>query len=144
MDIQLFSTTEYGVERLQEISLPAEQLRHVRFSVAAAHYEAAGNPWSFAVDCDGRCVGYLNAERDFEGDFHIHKFVVDSRYQGQGIGTEAMNQFLRLARSAQAEYIFLSVAFDNREAERFYRKFGFSETELGLAEAGCRLFSLAL
>lgn len=144
MRIELFNASEYGLERLSEIHLPDEQLRHVRFSEKAAYYEAVGNPWSFAIDCDGACVGYITAEEDSEGDLYIHKFVVDYGHQHSGIGTEAMDQFLQLARAHGSQYIFLSVAMENESAHNFYRSCGFRPTELGIAEAGCCLYEKCL
>lgn len=144
MRVQLFPISEYGIERLQGINLPEEQLHFVRFSAAAIPYEAAGNQWCFAIDQDGDCVGYLNAEEDFEGDLYIRKLVIDYAHQKMGIGTDAMEQFIQMARSAGARFVMLSVAYQNEGAERFYRKLGFLDTELGLAEAGCKLLTLSL
>lgn len=143
-DVQLFPVSEYGMERLQRIILPEEQLRYTRFSASTIPYEAAGNQWCFAIDQDGDCVGYLNAEEDFEGDLYIRKLVVAYSHQQMGIGTDAMEQFIQMARSAGARFVMLSVAYQNEGAERFYRKLGFLGTELGLAEAGCKLLTLSL
>lgn len=143
-NVHLFPISIYGTERLTAICLPEEQLQYVRFSAAAAQYEAAGNPWCFAVDMDGRCIGYLAAESDSDGDLHINKFVIDYSYQRQGAGTAAMEEFLRMARDSDANFIFLSVAYGNPAAARFYRRFGFVDTELGMAEAGCKLMTLSL
>lgn len=144
MSIKLYPVSSYGIGRLREICLPEEQLCHVRFSERAAYYEAAGNPWCMAIDCDGACIGYITAEEDAEGDLYIHKFVVDYSHQHQGIGTEAMEQFLRLARSHDSQYVFLSVAAENEAGHRFYKTCGFRQTELGIAEAGCCLYEKCL
>lgn len=143
-NIHLFPITIYGTERLAGIRLPEEQLQYVRFSASAAQYEAAGNPWCFAVDLDGHCIGYLDAESDSDGDLHINKFVIDQSYQRQGVGSAAMEEFLQMARDSNVDFIFLSVAYGNPAAARFYQRFGFTDTELGMAEAGCKLMTLSL
>ena len=140
----LFPIALYGIDRLAQIHIPEEQCQYVLFSPAAAEYEAIGNPWCFAIDLDGECIGYLDAEEDAEGDLYIHKLVIDAAHQRQGAGTSAMNEFIQMARQAGASFVFLSVAYKNQDAARFYESLGFTETELGLAEAGCKLMSLAL
>ena len=144
MNIQLFPIIGYGIERLQEISIPNEQLHFVKFSPSAAQYEAIDNPWCFAVDVDGKCVGYLNAEEDFEGDLYIRKFVIDQAHQHIGIGTAAIKQFIQMAQTSGTRFVMLSVAYQNQNAELFYKKLGFTNNELGLAEAGCKLLILPL
>lgn len=144
MGIHLFPISLYGLDRLHQIILPEEQLQYVRFTPAAAQYEAAGNPWCFAVDLDGRCIGYLDAESDSDGDLHINKFVIDQSYQRQGAGSAAMEEFIQMGRNSEANFIFLSVAYGNPAAARFYQRFGFTDTELGMAEAGCKLMTLSL
>lgn len=143
-NINLFPISLYGTERLAEIHLPEEQLRYVRFTASAAKYEAAGNPWCFAIDADGQCIGYLYAVPDSEGDLHLHKLVIDAAHQNNGAGTAAMEEFLEKARSAGASFVFLSVAYGNEGADRFYRRLGFVDTELGIAEAGCKLLTCQL
>lgn len=143
-NVHLFPISFYGTERLAEIHLPEEQLQYVRFTASAAKYEAAGNPWCFAIDADGQCIGYLNAVPDSEGDLHIHKLVIDAEHQNQGAGTSAMEEFLEMAQQAGASFVFLSVAYGNDAAARFYRRLGFVDTELGVAEAGCKLMTCQL
>lgn len=143
-NVNLFPISLYGTERLSEIHLPDKQLRHVRFTASAAKYEAAGNPWCFAIDADGQCIGYLYAVPDSEGDLHLHKLVIDAAHQNNGAGTAAMKEFLEKARSAGASFVFLSVAYGNEGAGRFYRRLGFVDTELGIAEAGCKLLTCQL
>lgn len=138
-NVNLFPISLYGIERLSEIHLPDEQLQFVRFTASVAKYEAAGNPWCFAIDMDGQCIGYLNAVPDSEGDLHIHKLVIDAKHQNGGAGTSAMEEFLEMARKSGASFVFLSVACGNDGAARFYRRLGFVDTELGVAEAGCNL-----
>lgn len=138
-NVHLFPISLYGTERLTEIHLPDDQLQHVRFTVSAARFEAAGNPWCFAIDADGQCIGYLYAVPDSEGDLHIHKLVIDAKHQNRGAGTSAMEEFLEMARKSGASFVFLSVACGNDGAARFYQRLGFVDTELGVAEAGCNL-----
>lgn len=140
----LFPIELYGIERLKQIHIPEEQRQYVLFSPSAAEYESIGNPWSFAIDLDGDCIGYLTAEEDTEGDLYIHKLVIDEAHQKKGAGTQAMNEFIQMARNAGAHFVFLSVAYQNHSATRFYESLGFSETELGIAEAGCKLLALSL
>lgn len=142
--VNLFPLELYGIDSLRSIHLPDEQNRHVHFAIKSVPYEAAGNPWVFAIDLDGECVGYLSAEKDFEGDLHIHKFVIKPEAQNRGLGSDALNEFITLARNSGASVIFLSVAYENVGAERFYRRFGFRVSAIGTVETGCRSFYLPL
>lgn len=143
-EIELVQVDDSTIHQLQNIHIPDSQNRFVKFRYEVVSYEAAGNPWCFCILKTGRCVGYLAAEEDFEGDFHLNKLVIDARYQQHGIGTEALEKFLELARKNGARYVFLSVAYENRVAQRFYEKNGFTKDMLGTAEAGCNLYAICL
>ena len=142
--IELVQVDDSTILQLQDIHIPDSQNCFVKFRYEVVGYEAAGNPWCFCILNEGHCVGYLAAEEDFEGDFHLNKLVIDAGYQQHGIGTEALEKFLELAQKNGARYVFLSVAYENQVAQHFYEKVGFIKDMLGAAEAGCNLYAICL
>lgn len=143
-EIELVQVDDSTIHQLQDIHIPDSQNRFVKFRYEVVSYEAVGSPWCFCILKEGHCVGYLAAEEDFEGDFHLNKLVIDARYQQHGIGTEVLEKFLELVRKNGARYVFLSVAYENGVAQRFYEKNGFIKDMLGTAEAGCNLYAICL
>ena len=133
-----------NVDKLSSIHISEKQNRYVRFCLKTIPYEISSNPWAFSIDVTDTCVGYLYAEQDNDLGLHIHKLVISEEIQRQGIGTAALHEFTSLARIAGIQTIFLSVAYANTGAAQFYKRFGFIHSALGVAEAGCNLFSLSL
>lgn len=57
------------------------------------------------------------------------RFVVDGAARGRGIGHDAMNLVLSLAKSSGLSEIYLIVKASNRNAIRLYEKLGFKLTQ---------------
>ena len=56
---------------------------------------------------------------------HIDELVVDSDYRGRGIGTQLLNQLVRLARDRGCRRVELDSAFHREQAHQFYQQHGF-------------------
>lgn len=80
-----------------------------------------------------RPVGFIVARRvpgsrtGGGSDAEIYNIGVDKEYQGAGIGTRLIREFLEQCRSAGIEDIWLEVRAGNESAIRFYKKLGFVE-----------------
>ena len=61
-----------------------------------------------------------------KGRLWLDRLMVDRRYQGKGIGRQALNALLAKFKETGREEIFLSVYADN-PAAAMYRAFGFKE-----------------
>ncbi len=56
---------------------------------------------------------------------HLNTIVIDRRYQGKGIGKQAMRKLEEITRDRQLRGIRLCVQANNQRATAFYRKLGF-------------------
>jgi ribosomal protein S18 acetylase RimI-like enzyme len=79
---------------------------------------------NFDILFKGEPVGVIRLSFDDEG-CHLRDLQVDERYQGRGIGSQALAETERLAREADAPTIRLKV-FKNSHAVRLYQRTGFS------------------
>lgn len=63
---------------------------------------------------------------------YVSGFLIDGAYQGKGIGSAAMAQYLATVRQKlpNCEGVYLTVHPNNEVAERFYANFGFRKTGL--------------
>jgi ribosomal protein S18 acetylase RimI-like enzyme len=90
----------------------------------ATHFLAPLNKkweYSFYVqDHGGTLVGFLVASQK-EQSIHIHKFVVDSKFQRGGIGSRMVDHLLQQS----SRTITLKVDQENAKAISFYKQKGF-------------------
>lgn len=64
------------------------------------------------------------------GNYCLWRFMIDQRYQGRGLGREAVNaclDYLRTKPCGPAEAVWLSYEPSNTGAKRLYESFGFRE-----------------
>lgn len=64
---------------------------------------------------------------DERPDVEIYNVGVAEEFQRTGIGSQMINQFLSISRTAGARAVWLEVRSRNVAAIRFYRGFGFAE-----------------
>jgi diamine N-acetyltransferase len=64
-----------------------------------------------------------------EGNYWVHRFMIDRRQQGKGYGTAAMQELLRLFETRYPQCRTLWIGYDarNTAAQRFYAGLGFIE-----------------
>lgn len=58
---------------------------------------------------------------------YIQDFVVCEKHRNQGIGTQLMEESKTWARNRKLDYLRLSVLPDNKDAQRFYSRYGLNE-----------------
>lgn len=94
----------------------------------------------FGIYEDGKPVGFvmfgydtLGDEDDPEiagGNYCLWRFMIDQRYQGNGLGRRALAHcldYIRALPCGPAEYLWTSYEPDNLVASGLYRKIGFRE-----------------
>ncbi|WP_374211460.1 ribosomal protein S18-alanine N-acetyltransferase [Lactobacillus sp. ESL0791] len=61
---------------------------------------------------------------------HITNFAVDPSWQSHGLGTYLLQLMLNWAKNNDSKYVSLNVRSDNLGAQRLYRTFGFTITNV--------------
>jgi [ribosomal protein S18]-alanine N-acetyltransferase len=64
------------------------------------------------------------------GEWQLQYVVVGKQYQGRGIGTHLLEEFISFARDSGAGRISLEVRESNQRARQMYKRVGFRETGL--------------
>lgn len=87
--------------------------------------ELAGK-WQYSVAARSGDIlaGYILTSLRSPTHLHIHRFIVNSRCRGQGVGRQMLDYLEEICRS-EIELITLKVYADNREAIGFYEQMGF-------------------
>ncbi len=110
-------------------------------SVATAYILSTngGNPMPFAIYNDEIMVGFVlivygitsyDIPEVAEGNYSILRFMIDKKYQKQGIGREALGRILDYIRTfpiEHATYCWIEYAPDNIIAKELYQSIGFIE-----------------
>lgn len=75
-------------------------------------------------------VGFAMYGRDpDDGEYWIHRLMIDRRYQGHGFGKSALGEVLKdLAQAGDCTQVFISYEPENTRARDLYLKAGFRET----------------
>ncbi len=98
------------------------------FSLTQAHFEKEQYP--YGIYCDDIMVGFLMFGWDTDLEhWSLVRFMVDARYQGRGIGQQALRIFLSRFRTKYGLVpLCLRVNRDNDAAIHLYKKLGFEQT----------------
>lgn len=72
-------------------------------------------------------IGYIIASEKEFSVAHIHKFIVNPSYRGQGIGKKMLDEFIKISGKNNTK-ITLKVYHDNIDAIRFYQNQGFMKS----------------
>lgn len=79
--------------------------------------------------CDGEIVGFAMYGQ-FKGRVWFDRFLIDQKYQGQGLGKHFFRKMLDyLGARFDSKYIYLSVYEENQAAIQLYESFGFEFTD---------------
>jgi diamine N-acetyltransferase len=99
-------------------------------SIAESRY----HPWMLPLAIyDGEeVVGFVMFSQwpdPREGNYWVHRFMIDRRQQGKGYGTAAMRELLLLFAERYPQCRTLWIGYDarNTAAQRFYAGLGFVE-----------------
>lgn len=132
--IQLTPLDRWNWEDYTKITLAEAQLSFVPsvlHALAQANFEALT---PLGITKDNTPVGFA-MYGDFGGICWINRFLVDVRYQQQGIGTQALKLLLSHLQTHQnCKEIRTSVAKNNRIALTFFTKAGFSPINEALSD----------
>ena len=63
-------------------------------------------------------------------NYYIWHFMIDEKYQGQGLGREALNcliDYMRTAPCGEGKFCWASYPLGNKSAKAFFEKCGFAE-----------------
>lgn len=80
-----------------------------------------------------RLVGLVRAIDDTELVAYVHYVLVDPAYHGYGIGTELMNRLV----AKYKDYLYIEVMPEESKNQTFYKRFGFTVMEDGIAMQRC-------
>ena len=125
-----------AVVDLQLLKHQEDYLASNVYSIAQSKFDPHYHPR--AIYADHALVGFLmynTFDCDVANQTGIHRFMIDHRYQGKGIGRRAMEEALaEIRRIPKLERITICYHPDNPLARPFYASFGFTET--GIDEDG--------
>jgi diamine N-acetyltransferase len=134
--IVLIPITVQNWETAAALELEPHQEGWIRpnaWSIAESLYHPELKP--FGIYRGGTMVGFLMYGKSYRSErTWLYRLMIDKKYQGQGLGKQAMELLIR--RMRDEGYVEISVGYDleNVIAERLYAKFGFQPT--GMAEWG--------
>lgn len=143
--MELRKITFENVDSLTAMSVREDQKSFVAPNVAslAQAYVAASNGHgveSFGLYHEDKPVGFVmfsyGSLGDWDdppiaaGNYCLWRFMIDQKYQGRGLGKEAMQVCMEYVQSlplGPAEACWLSYEPENTVAKALYRQFGFEE-----------------
>lgn len=143
--MELRKITFANVDDITAMSVREDQRNFVAPNVAslAQAYVAASNGFAaqpFGLYDSGEPVGFVmfgyGSLGDWDdppiaaGNYCLWRLMIDQKYQGQGLGRQAMEASLRYLRSlplGPAKAVWLSYEPENTVAKALYGQFGFEE-----------------
>ncbi|MFH8798343.1 GNAT family N-acetyltransferase [Streptomyces sp. NPDC017936] len=135
-DVHLREITDDNREAVRALRVRKAQKQFVA-SVSRSLKDAArrpeANPWCRAVYRGDEPVGFVMLSwkppaGPYRGRHFVWRLLVDKRYQGRGIGREALLQVAALVRADGATELLTSYWPGDGEPWPFYRKLGFRPT----------------
>jgi ribosomal protein S18 acetylase RimI-like enzyme len=137
--------TEIGPERLDEVRALAHsiwpqvypliiseaQINYMleqRYAIAVLHADIASGVRYALIERQGIAIGYI-AVQPMEDHLFLHKLYLEPQFQGQGIGSRALQWTATVARDRGLRSVRLRVNKSNATAIRAYRRAGFNFTE---------------
>ena len=111
-------------------------------SIAEAYFSK--HAWLRAIYSDSVPVGFIMLdERPEEAEYFLWRFMIDKRFQGRGIGRQAIQLLLTHVKSRpNSSELFTSVVQAKGGPEAFYKNMGFELT--GEYEEGEALMRITL
>ncbi len=97
-------------------------------SIAQAYF--CKNAWFRAIYAGETPVGFVMLyEAPKRGKYYLWRFMIDSKYQGKGFGTKALEIVIRrVEKNPKAKSLTLSILRAEGGPEAFYRQHGFEFT----------------
>lgn len=133
MDVTLKPVTAKNFGKVGQLDVAESQRGFVAsnlYSIAESKFYSSFRPR--AIYGDDQPVGFLMYELvepgHRPGECDIFRFMIDHRFQGMGLGRQAMAQVLAEIRAIEAVgRITICYVAGNTNARAFYRSFGFLE-----------------
>ncbi len=129
--VSLREITQDTLTPILKLSVKESQTKFVAsnaVSIAQAHFEE--HAWFRAIYAGDEPVGFVMLYIDSkEAAYHLWRFMIDQRFQGNGYGQKALELVIDFVRGLpNANELSLSCVPAEGGPEPFYRKFGFVET----------------
>ena len=108
-----------------------------RDSATAAHWSREQYENAFSGDAPSRIVLVVEEDAGLQGfiagrelgtEWEIENIAVTASGRRCGLGTQLLEEFLKLARGRRAEVVFLEVRESNVAARKLYEKWAFVES----------------
>jgi diamine N-acetyltransferase len=142
--IVLMPVTVQNWEAAASLELEENQQDFIRsnaWSIAEASFHPELKP--MGIYRGGTMVGFLMYGKSYRSErTWLYRLMIDRKYQGQGLGKEAMERLIRRMRDEGYDEISVGYDPENTVAERLYLSFGFQPT--GMAEWGEKTARLEL
>jgi GNAT superfamily N-acetyltransferase len=108
------------------------------YLMAFEQIENDSNHELIVAELDGDVVGTLHLifipSISFQGGLRaqVESVRIDKMFRGQGIGTEMMKWVIERAQGRDAHLVQLTTHRSREDAHRFYERFGFKGSHLGM------------
>ena len=129
--ITLQDVTKENLSQILKLEVSETQRKFVApnsVSIAQAYFYQEG--WFQAIYADETPIGFVMLYIDEEKtEYDLWRFMIDQRYQGQGLGMKALKLVIDIAADLpDAEVLHLSYVPETGNPAPFYAKAGFEET----------------
>ena len=81
---------------------------------------------SIFLTCKSKPLGYLMG-RVIEDDLEIISLIIKKKFRQKGLGSELINQLIKIALQKKINKIFLEVSVENYKAIALYKKYKFTK-----------------
>lgn len=131
IEFKVIDRTNYN--QCIELKTSEEQKRFVApniFSLVQSAYEP--NLYPLGIYKNNEMVGFILYDFDDEiNGWSMSRFMVDERFQNQGIGKEALKKFIEFFIEKYGHVqLYTSAEIDNTIAINLYESFGFKKLEV--------------
>ncbi|TFF37931.1 GNAT family N-acetyltransferase [Mucilaginibacter psychrotolerans] len=95
-----------------------------------AEWSVKPDAHAYGIFNDDKIVGFAMFQKDDEGIYDIHRYMIDFAYQGKGIGLKALEKLVELIISLSEDIDKIKIMFlvENLTAEKLYKKAGFIDS----------------
>lgn len=133
MEIRLLEINQANYQECIDLKVTKEQEKFVAtniFSLVQAAYEPELYP--LGIYSKDKMVGFILYDFDQKlNGWSMSRFMIDEKYQNQGIGKLALQKFIELfINKYGGQVLYTSAEVDNPIAIRLYEEFGFKKEEI--------------
>jgi diamine N-acetyltransferase len=131
MNIRFESVNQGNRDTCAALEVEAHQRPHIASNLRSLEQAAANRAAvPLLVLRDDQPVGFLMYEPRGTAVVSLHRFMIDRRYQRQGIGLSAMERLIERFQAEGFLTIYLSFRPENDAARSFYDRLGFLKHEI--------------